>query len=153
MRFIGYGPGNSSSYVFVPKVEGEDEAIGSRKANRSTQSVKDGCHDELSSHDPERPYSRPGGRVLRRPKRFNSRRMRTWAHRVRVASGRWASREPRFAHSASLSSLSRCSASRARLPSMLEHAVPAGCREGALHRTDGATHRLRKDLAHGLSMS
>ena len=54
MRFIRGGPDNSSSYVFVPKFEREVEANGSRKANRSTKSVRDGCHDELFTHDPER---------------------------------------------------------------------------------------------------
>ena len=137
MRFIGDGPGNSSSYVFAPKVEREEEAIGSRKASRPTRSASDGCHDELSSHDPEHPVFAPRRSGLAAPKKIQfARRMRTWAHRVRVASGRWAARERRFAHSASLS---RCGASRARLPFMLEHAVPAGRPIGASRGTDGAT--------------
>ena len=93
MRFIGEGPGDSSSYVFVPKVEREEEAIGSRKASRPTRSASDGCNDELSSHDPGHIVFAPRRSGLAAPKKIQfARRMRTWAHRVRVASGRWAAR-------------------------------------------------------------
>ena len=73
---------------------------------------------------------------MSRKKTQLTRRTRFCTQRVRVASGRWAAREHRFAHSASLS---RCGASRARLPFMLELAVPAGRRESASRGADGAT--------------